>query len=62
MNDDETIQSCFYLISNACQCEHLPDELMEETIKDDILCIIQRLRQMDYDYAVLGPPHLRDAT
>lgn len=60
MNDDEeVIQSCFYLIADACQCEHLEDWLIEKTIKEDILCIIERMRQMDYDYSVLGPPHER---
>lgn len=52
MNDDEMIQNCFYLIASDCQCENLSDDIVEEIIKEDIRCIIQKIRQMDYDLGI----------
>ncbi|QHJ84038.1 MAG: hypothetical protein [Caudoviricetes sp.] len=50
--NEEIVQACYYLIADTCECDSLSDDFIENTIKDDILCIIQKIKAMDEGAAI----------
>ena len=49
---EEVVQACYYLIADECECDNLSDDFIESTIKDDIRCIIQKIKAMDEGEAI----------